>query len=143
MNTFDKNYEVDNKTGVNHEGVSANTPVKRLTARSITGDKVENPGGEDLGKIDDLMINVGTGEVEYAVIEFGAFLGIGGKLFAVPFSELELNPSRQVFVLRRDKEYLKDAPGFDKAHWPDTNDHRYFESVNSYYDVTPLPTLPL
>ena len=143
MNTFDKNYEVDNKTGVNHEGVSANTPVKRLTARSITGDKVENPGGEDLGKIDDLMINVGTGEVEYAVIEFGAFLGIGGKLFAVPFEELELDPSRQVFVLRRDKEYLKNAPGFDKAHWPDTNDHRYFESVNSYYDVTPLPTLPL
>jgi sporulation protein YlmC with PRC-barrel domain len=143
MNTFDKNYEVDNKTGVNHEGVSANTPVKRLTARSITGDKVENPGGEDLGKIDDLMINVGTGEVEYVVIEFGAFLGIGGKLFAVPFAELELNPSRQVFVLRRDKEYLKNAPGFDKAHWPDTNDHGYFESVNSYYDVTPLPTLPL
>ena len=123
MNTFNKSYETDNKTGVNHEGVSANTPVKRLTARSITGDKVENPGGENLGKIEDLMINVNTGHVEYAVIEFGSFLGIGGKLFAVPFHELELNPSRQVFVLGRDKEYLKNAPGFDKEHWPETNVH--------------------
>jgi sporulation protein YlmC with PRC-barrel domain len=143
MDTLNKNYEVDNQTGINHEGVEANTPVKRLTARSITGDKVESPDGEGLGKIEDLMINVNTGMVEYVVIEFGSVLGIGGKLFAVPFAELVINPGKQVFVLNRDKEYLKNAPGFDKAHWPDTNDHRYFESVNSYYDVTPLPTLPL
>jgi sporulation protein YlmC with PRC-barrel domain len=143
MNAYNKNYEVDNQTGVNHEGVQANTPVKRLTAKSINGDNVESPTGEDLGKIDDLMINLNTGEVEYAIVEYGSFLGMGGKLFAIPFSELRVDPAKQVFVVNRDKDYLKEAPGFDKAHWPDTNDHRYFESVNSYYDVTPLPTLPL
>ncbi len=143
MNAYNKNYEVDNQTGVNHEGVQANTPVRRLTAKSITGDNVESPDGDDLGKIDDLMINLNTGEVEYAIVEYGSFLGMGGKLFAIPFSELQVDPVKQIFVINRDKNYLKEAPGFDKAHWPDTNDHRYFESVNSYYDITPLPTLPL
>jgi sporulation protein YlmC with PRC-barrel domain len=143
MSTYNKNYEVDNQTGINHEGTQANTPVKRLTAKSINGDKVESVTGEDLGKIDDLMINLNTGEVEYAILESGTFLGMGGKLFAIPFAELRLDPVRQLFVISRDKEYLKEAPGFDKSHWPDTNDHRYFETVNSYYDVTPLPTLPL
>lgn len=143
MATQDKNYEVDNQTGVNHEGPDANNPVRRLTARSITGDKVENPGGDELGKIEDLMINIHTGEVEYAILESGSFLGIGGKLFAIPFRELQLNPAKEVFVLNREKEYLKEAPGFDKAHWPDTNDHRYFERVTSYYDRTPIPMLPL
>jgi sporulation protein YlmC with PRC-barrel domain len=143
MQNQEGKYEVDNQTGINHEGPEANIPVKRLTARSIIGDTVENPQGDDLGKIDDLMININTGEIEYAVIESGSFLGIGGKLFAIPFKELQINPAKEVFVLNREKEYLKEAPGFDKDHWPDTNDHRYFQRVKSYYDVTPVPMLPL
>lgn len=129
----EKNYEVDNRTGLNHEGPAANVPVRRLTAASIVGDSVENQEGDDLGKIDNLMINLSTGTVEYAVLEYGSFLGIGGKLFAIPFSELHLDAERELFVLNRDKEYLKNSPGFDKAHWPDTNDHVYFNDVNTYW----------
>lgn len=138
INIMDKTYEVDNRTGVNHEGNLANSPVRRLTATSIIGDKVENLEGEGLGKIDNLMINIFTGDVEYAVIEFGSFLGMGGKLFAVPFKELHINSDKEVFVFNRDKEYLKKSPGFDTSHWPDTNDH-YFESVNTYYQVPVRP----
>jgi sporulation protein YlmC with PRC-barrel domain len=133
MAVQEKSYEVDNRTGINHEGPVANVPVRRLTASSIIGDSVENPEGEDLGKIDNLMINLNTGKVEYAVLEFGSFLGIGGKLFAIPFSELNLDPDRELFILSRSKEYLKQTPGFDKAHWPDTNDHAYFNDVNTYW----------
>lgn len=139
MESQRKNYEADNLTGRNFEGPDANIPVRRLTATSIVGDKVENPRGENLGKIDNLMINLNTGEVEYAVLEFGSFLGIGGKLFAVPFAELNVDPSRQLFILNRDKEYLKNIPGFDKNHWPDTNDHRYFEDVDTYWGTTVQP----
>lgn len=128
-----KSYEADNRSGMNHEGPLANIPVRRLTAASIIGDKVENVDGENIGKINNLMINISDGTVEYAVIEFGSVLGIGGKLFAVPFSELLVNPNRKIFVLDRDKDYLKEIPGFDKEHWPDTNDHRYFEDVNTYW----------
>ncbi len=128
-----KNYEKDNSTGVNHEGPHANMPVKRLAATSIIGDPVESTNGEEFGKIDDIMINVNNGSVEYVVIEYGAFFGIGGKLFAIPFSELRVNPNRRAFLLDKDKDYLKNAPGFDRTHWPATNEHSYFEDVNKYY----------
>jgi sporulation protein YlmC with PRC-barrel domain len=130
-----RRYEADNRTGINHEGRLANTPVLRLTATSIIGDSVENAECEDLGKINNLMINLRNGQIEYAVIEYGTFLGLGGKLFAVPFQELRVDSQRELFVLKRDKEYLKNSPGFDQAHWPDTNDHSYFNDVNTYWEV--------
>lgn len=134
-----KDYEVDNATGLNHEGPQANTPVRRLTATSIIGDKVENPQGENIGKIDNLMVNLLDGKIEYAVIEFGSFLGIGGKLFAIPFQELQIDPVKEIFILNRDKDYLKGIPGFDKAHWPETNAHTYFNDVNTYWGNTRQP----
>jgi sporulation protein YlmC with PRC-barrel domain len=139
MSLYDKNYEVDNRTNTNHEGPDANRPLERLTATSIIGDKVENQDGEDLGRIDNLMINLLTGRVEYVVLEYGSFLGLGGKLFAIPFRELRIAPGRHVFILDRDEEYLKNSPGFDKSHWPDTNDHSYYGTVDSYwgYQATP------
>lgn len=136
MRTNEKNFEADNRSGINHEGPVANTPVRRLTSTSIIGDKVENLQGEDLGKIDNLMVNVDTGNIEYVVLEFGSFMGIGGKLFAIPFSEFQLDSDKQVFLLDRSKEYLKNVPGFDKTHWPDTNDHRYFDDVNTHWGTT-------
>ena len=139
MRSYEKNYEADNRTGQNFEGPDANIPVRRLTATSIIGDKVENALGESLGKIDNLMINLNSGIIEYAVLEFGAVLGIGGKLFAIPFSELHVDPTREIFILNKDKDYLKSMPGFDKNHWPDTNDHSYFEDVDTYWRTTVQP----
>ena len=140
MISKDKKYEVDNLTGINHEGTLANHPVQRLTATTIIGDSVENNEGEKLGELDNLMVNLHTGHVEYAVVEFGSFLGMGGKLFAIPFRELRVNPAKKVFVLNRDKDYLKKSPGFDKTHWPDTNDH-YYDYVDNYYG-TEYPPMP-
>ena len=131
----DNPYETDNLTGVNHEGQQANTPVERLTASSIVGDPVENTAGDKLGAIDNLMINVKTGMVEYAVLEFGSFLGIGGKLFAIPFKELKVNGDKKAFVIDRDREFLMKLPGFDKDHWPGTNDH-YYDDVNLYWRIS-------
>jgi sporulation protein YlmC with PRC-barrel domain len=133
-----KDYEADNMTGYNHEGPAPNIPVKRLTATSIIGDKVENAEGENLGRIDNLMVNLRTGQVEYVVLQFGSFLGMGGKLFAIPFEELKLDPSRELFILNRDRDYLKNLPGFDQAHWPDTNEHAYFADVDKYWGSTPI-----
>ena len=136
-----KTYQADNRTGVNQEGPAANTPVERLTATSIIGDRIENPQGEDLGKIENVMVNVHDGQIEYVVVEFGAFLGVGGKLFAIPLQHLRLDPERKLFILNKDKEYLKQSPGFDKDHWPDTNEHTYFDNVNLYYGNY-LPPFP-
>ena len=139
MNT--EKYEIDNLTGVNHEGAKANTPVERLTATSIMSDHVVNARGDKLGEITDLMINLSTGKIEYAVLDFGSFLGLGGKLFAIPFEELSVKTSEHAFILDRDKNYLKSSPGFEKDHWPDTND-RYYNEVNMYYKITSNAFIP-
>lgn len=136
MLTKEKSYETDNTSGVNHEGPRANTPVKRLTATSLVGDSIENSEGDDLGSVNDLMINLLNGQVEYVVVEFGGVLGVGEKLFAIPFSEFTVNEEREVLILDRSSDYLKNSPGFDKDHWPDTNDHdAYFENVGNYYQT--------
>lgn len=129
-------YESDNLTGVNQEGQLANTPVERLTAASIIGDNVLNLEGVKLGSIENLMINLGTGLVEYAVIEFGSFLGIGGKLFAVPFTALKVEAEKKAFVLDREKTFLEKLPGFDKSNWPKSNGD-YFNEVNLYWRLSP------
>jgi len=116
-----KTLENDNITGVNDTGKKANTPLKYLTASTLMGNKVHNREDEKLGDIKDIMIDVHTGKIEYMIIEFGGFLGIGEKLFAVPFKALTLDTERHAFVLDQKREVLENAPGFDKEHWPDTN----------------------
>ena len=134
-------YDKGGREGIDPESVSRQGPVDRIAAKSIIGFEVRNPQGEDLGKIDNIMINIQEAQIEYVVVEFGTFLGMGGKLFAVPFKELKFDPDNRIFVLDRDKEYLKKAPGFDKDHWPETNDHSYFNNVTMYYGSY-LPPFP-
>jgi sporulation protein YlmC with PRC-barrel domain len=127
-----ENLKRDNTTGKNHTGNHANKPLKRLTATSIIGDKVSNPAGEPLGKIMDMMIDIEDGKIEYVVLEFGGFMGMNQKYFAVPIQALSLDAERQVFILHQSKEMLEVAPGFDKDHWPETNSHSKPERTVSY-----------
>lgn len=128
--TFDmKNLEQDNITGINHTGRRANNPVKRLAASSILGDKIYNPAGEHLGRIMDIMLNVNDGKIEYIVIEFGGFFGMGQKYFAVPFQALSINTERHAFILNKTRASLQNVPGFDRNHWPETNAHKKSENT--------------
>ncbi len=108
-----------------------------LSASTLIGDAVVNRKGEDLGKIEDLMIDPEQGRVGYAVLSFGGFLGVGDKLFAVPMQALKLSREDKKFVLDVDKEKLKNAPGFDKDHWPDMTDRTFGTKVYSYYETRP------
>ena len=65
-----------------------NTAPAVLSATSIDGNDIRNRQGEDLGKVKDLMIDLSDGSVSYAVVSYGGFLGMGDKLFAVPFEAL-------------------------------------------------------
>lgn len=127
-----RNILQQNFTGENKAAPYANIPVRVLTASSIIGDKVENRMGENLGSINNIMLNIQSGCIEYVVLEFGGFLGIGEKLFAMPFSSLKLDPERKTFLLDMDKEVMKNAPGFDKSHWPETNS-RHWDDVGTYW----------
>jgi sporulation protein YlmC with PRC-barrel domain len=121
----------DNLSGVNEGSLYPNKPLKYLTATSIIGDKVRNNLGEHLGEIKDLMICLDTGEIDYMIIEFGGFLGIGIKYFAIPLRLMRIDPEKKQFIFDQKKELLEKAPGFDLEHWPDTNIH--LEDVHSYW----------
>ena len=108
-----------------------------LSATKMIGDDVVNRAGENLGKIEELMLDLEKGRVAYAVLSFGGFLGMGEKLFAVPFEALQLDAGRHHFTLDVDKDKLKNAPGFDKAHWPKTADRAWGATIYTYYGYKP------
>lgn len=110
-----------------------------LSASSITGDDVCNQNDESLGAIQDLMLDIETGKIRYAVLSSGGFLGMGERLFAVPWSAFTLDAPNKRFILDVDIERLKAAPGFDKDEWPDMADQTWSSSVESYY-ATRAPT---
>ena len=100
-----------------------------MAADTLQGDKVVNAQGDNLGKIEDIMIDVPSGRVAYAVLSFGGIMGIGDKLFAIPWGALTLDADRECFVLDIDQDRLKNAPGFDKDHWPSMADPTWASEI--------------
>jgi len=114
-------------------GNGGKTAVNMLSADTITGDDVCNLKGDKLGTIQDIMLDIPTGTIRYAVLSSGGFLGMGDRLFAVPWSALELDAEHKRFTLDVDVERLKAAPGFDKDAWPNMADSTWSSSIDSYY----------
>lgn len=111
-----------------------------LSASTVKGDKVRNPQGENLGKIEEVMLDSESGRIAYAVLSFGGFMGMGDKLFAIPWEALQLHEEDEEFVLNVDKETLEEAPGFDKDNWPRFADRTWGEEIHDYYGYQPYWT---
>jgi sporulation protein YlmC with PRC-barrel domain len=131
INEKDQQFEKDNLSGENKGALLPNQRGRYLTASSLISDKVVNPGHEHLGEIKDIMLDLESGKIDYFVIEFGGFLGLGVKYFAIPFRLLNLDTANKRFIFNQSREVLENAPGFDMDHWPDTNLH--FDEVYSYW----------
>ncbi len=113
-----------------------------MGADTLLGNDVYNQKEEDLGDIKEIMLDMRTGRVNYAVLAFGGFLGLGEKLFAVPWSALKLDTVNKRFILNVDKSSLKNAPGFDKDHWPDMADASWAKGIHDYYGTRPYEDAP-
>jgi len=108
-------------------------PSNLKKASELIGTKVENPNGDNLGQIEDVVLDTNNGRVAYAVLSFGGFLGIGDKLFAIPWQALRENPEKKICLLAVDKETLKSAPGFDKKNWPNMADAQWQSQIETFY----------
>jgi sporulation protein YlmC with PRC-barrel domain len=108
-----------------------------LSSSSICSDHVKNAAGDDLGKIEDLMIDLDSGRIAYAVLSFGGFLKMGNKLFAIPWQALKVDPINRQFILNVRKEVLENATGFDKDNWPDMADPKFGANIYRYYGYKP------
>jgi sporulation protein YlmC with PRC-barrel domain len=113
------------------------TYPKVLSSSSICSDRVKNDAGDDLGKIEDLMIDLDSGRIAYAVLSFGGFLKMGNKLFAIPWEALKVDPVNKQFILNVKKELLENATGFDKDNWPDMADPKFGANIYRHYGYKP------
>lgn len=130
------NYEMRDPFGMYSEPKMGPGPFL-MGADTLIGNHVYNEKDENLGDIKEIMLDVGQGKVSYAVLSFGAILGMGEKLFAVPWHALTLDTENKRFVLRVEKERLENAPGFDKAQWPNMANKAWSEGVDAYYSILP------
>jgi len=118
----------------------ANQAMQQISrASKIIGTDVKNSQGQNLGKVKELVLDPESGQVVYAVVSFGGVLGVGDKLFAVPWRVLSWTRDKEYYVLNVDKDTLKKAPGFDKKHWPDSASkwQQQREELDQFYRVKP------
>ena len=111
--------------------------INAFTVEKIIGSKVINLKGETIGKIENLVVDIDTGRIVYAVLESGGFLGIGEKLFPIPWKSLAALPSEGIFFLDQSKERMEKAPAFDKKNMPNMGDMRWGANVFKYYGAPP------
>lgn len=107
-------------------------------ATKIIGTDVYNRQAEKLGDIDDIVLDPRTGQIRYAVVSVGGFLGVGDRLVAVPWKTLQVDRDKDRYVMDATKERLKTAPAFDSKAWPDMDDPKWSQENQRYYN-TPRP----
>lgn len=106
-------------------------------ARTFLGDEVYNQSEDRLGKLKEFMLDLHSGRICYAVMSSGGFLGMGEKLFAIPWRALTLDAENACFVLDIAEERLINSPGFDKRHWPDMRDADWVKDIDTFYGIKP------
>ena len=108
-----------------------------MAASTLAGDDVLDASGDKLGTLNEIMLDVPSGRIAYAVLSSGGFLGIGDKLFAIPWRALTLDDENKCFRLDVSNDRMEEAPGFDKDHWPTMADESWAREVHTYYRVRP------
>lgn len=113
-----------------------------MGANTLIGNDVYNHKEESLGDIKEIMLDIRSGKVSYAVLSFGAFWGMGAKLFAVPWHALTLDTTNKRFILNIEKDRLSGAPGFDQDKWPNMADSTWAKDIDTYFAASTSNNLP-
>jgi len=132
---MESNYLTRDKFGMYAKDSGGPGPAL-MGADTLLGNDVYNRDGEDLGDVNEFMIDMASGRVAYAVLSSGGLMGMGTKLFAVPWAALTLDTENKRFTLNVPKSAFENAPGFDKDHWPSMADSSWATSVHSFYGTT-------
>jgi sporulation protein YlmC with PRC-barrel domain len=118
----------------------ANKVMQQMSRASrIIGADIKNSKGDSLGSVKELVLNPETGQVVYAVVSFGGAMGVGDKLFAVPWRVLSWVRDKDFYLLNVERTTMKKAPGFDKKHWPQSSAQwaEQREVLDQFYHVEP------
>jgi sporulation protein YlmC with PRC-barrel domain len=134
--------DMENHGGIIGHEAAGTTAPHVIAADALTGHKVVAEDGEMLGHVVHIMLDVSSGRIVYAVMAFGGLLGLGDKLFAIPWHALAYDVEDKWFVMNIDKQRLRDAPGFDKNNWPSMADPKWAQEVHSYYGPVAVSRRP-
>jgi sporulation protein YlmC with PRC-barrel domain len=110
--------------------------IRDMRASKLVGANVKSPKGEDLGSVQDLIVNADDGKVNYAIIAFGGTLGFGEKLFAYPMDRIQPATTGSDLVLKASKQEMEKAPGFDRSTWPTWGSGGYRGEVEKHFGKT-------
>ncbi|RQT34963.1 PRC-barrel domain-containing protein [Burkholderia contaminans] len=137
MTTDRPSRDVTRIVGGNRRSTGAGPGPDVMAARTLEGDRVLTMDGDDIGQVADIMLDVRSGRIAYAVVSAGSPPGIGDKLLAVPWNGLVLDIERRCFVLPVATERVREAPGFDRNRWPAMADPEWAEALHAYYGSSP------
>lgn len=106
-----------------------------ISSARVEGTPVFNPAGEKLGTVHSLMIHKTTGQVAYALLAFGGFLGVGTHVHPIPWGMLTYDASRHGYVADITREQIEDAPSLelDRADRPTESERPMY----NYWKFTP------
>jgi sporulation protein YlmC with PRC-barrel domain len=111
--------------------------AKCLRASKLIGLKAWNPQNQELGQIDDLVVDMPSGKIKFAILSSGGVLGIGEKLHAVPieFTSLrwDAEHNSNYLVLDLTQDQLRNAPSFTSNSWPDFSSEQVASSIRGFY----------
>jgi hypothetical protein len=108
-----------------------------IAGSKVTGTNVYNTAGENIGSIYDVMIDKHSGNVAYAVMSFGGFLGMGSEYHPLPWSTLKYDIGKEGYVVNLSKSMLAGAPHYSLGTNPGWGNRDYETKLHSYYGVGP------
>lgn len=103
-----------------------------INAEKVHGTDVYNAQGEKLGSIEDLVLDKVEGRVQYAVLSFGGFLGLGDKHYPLPWEALKYDTLKKGYMVNLDKRQLENAPAYEADETIDWTPD-YGREVDDYY----------
>lgn len=107
--------------------------ARTQSATLVFGAKISNQEGTKVGQIQDLIVDLKSGQVIYAIISLDDEMGIDDKYFPIPVKALKENPEREEIVLDIEESQLETAPSYTKQEWPREYDEEFINSVYSHY----------
>lgn len=125
-------------TAMTQSELSRDETVSLISSDRVTGTAVYNQDDEKLGHIENVMIDKRSGQVAYAVMSFGGFLGIGEKFHPLPWNVLHYDEEKDGYRVALSKEQLEKAPAYDKGAEPTWSDPAWGSRVHDYYGTPPL-----
>ncbi|REK18235.1 MAG: PRC-barrel domain containing protein [Planctomycetota bacterium] len=118
----------------------SNAHAASVRASEVSGMNIQNGEGKNVGEINDLVIDANNGRIRYAAVTYGGFLGVGNKMFAVPWEAFECrqdpnNPDQRTLVLNVTQEQLEGSQGFDEDNWPDFANAEFTQDLDRRYRI--------